>query len=339
MRKQSKHFGRRRPGRLLLSAILAAFLSTGAGISLAQAPEGVKADAKEAQKRDPMDTEGLQPKLSRVLTNYYLKTFTGSENWQGIESVMFVGTLETPKGKFDFSAYKKKPNLSKVVIRSPNDRGRLVFSYDGDEAWQSNSIARDSLNISSMSPEEAKNFMRDATIGGHLLDPLLEGKQIEIAGVVEVDGKTCYEIEVILPDGQRILSAIDIVEYAEIRQVTTNQVNNAEETNYYSDFRVIEGVRFPFVSTMKTAGELVHRVEMSKILVNPGLTKSIFERPADIPPTESASPDSANPQMDGQQQAAPAVNTFGETPFGESAFPDPEAIEAKSVLEDMPLPE
>jgi hypothetical protein len=225
-----------------------------------------------------------------------------------------------------------------VVIRGSNGQGRLVFAYDGQEAWQSNSIGSDSAESGLMPPDEAKNFIRDATIGGHLLDPLLEGKQIEITGVVEVGDKTCYEIEITLPDGQRILSAIDIVEYAERRQITTNQVNNQKEINFYRDFRVIDGVRFPFTNVMKSNGKEMHRVEMIKIRVNPGLTEAIFQRPsAVIAPREEAE-NTEKDFFNGNQQTTPTLNSFGEAPFGGSSFPEPDEFEKEPVIDKALTP-
>ncbi|HKK17813.1 MAG TPA: hypothetical protein VJ952_03945 [Opitutales bacterium] len=291
--------------------------------------------ARQAPNRNPMDTEGLEPKLSRVLENYYRKTFSSPENWEELESVMFVGILQTAQGRFHFTAYKKKPNLAKVIIRNPHGRGRLVFGYDGGEAWQSNSIASDNPRPMLMPPGEAKNFIRDAPIGGHLLDPLKEGKELKISGIVEVDGKNCYEIETTLPDGQRIRSAIDIVEYAERRQITTNQVNAKDESNIYRDFRVIEGVRFPFTSVMRSNGEEVHRVEMLKIRVNPGLTKSIFQRSSEVvsPQSETESATDKESRLE-QAGVPPSPNPFGEVPFGASSFPDPGEIEGVRIFEE-----
>lgn len=278
-------------------------------------------ESEQAPEKDPMDTEGLDPKLARILTNYYKKTFTSQENWDALQSIIFKGTLYLPHGEVQFTAHKKKPNYHKVVMRRAR-RDRFVMGYDGDEAWQLNPADADS-GVTAMPEKEARNFIRDATIGGHLLNPLMEGKQIEVGDVIEVNGRNCFELKVTLPDGQRIRSAIDFVEYAERQQITVNQVNGREERNIYSDFRYIDGVRFPFTYTMISDGKEVHRIEMSEIRINAGLIKSMFEPPRESVPAPE--PEELKQKRSSDPGAgSPSSLPFGESRFGESVFADPE---------------
>lgn len=313
-----------RSHQLLLSAMVFAALIMPSSDLSAQAQAQAQAPAAEpATAHDPMKTEGLDPKLARILRNYYRRTFSNLDNWESLQSVIFEGTLFLPEGKVSFTAHKKKPDLYKVVLRNPQGE-RIVMGYDGDQAWQSN-FGLNKGEIAPMPEAEAKNFIRDASIGGHLLDPMAEGKQIEFLGVIDVDGRQCFELEVTLPDGQRIRSAIDILEYAERQQITTNNVNGQEERFRYSDFRVIGGVRFPFASTMESGGKVVHRVEMQEIRLNVGLIKSMFQ-PASEAHSTQALPEADKPvkRIDPLKQEPNAL-PFGESRFGESLFPDPQA--------------
>ncbi len=287
---------------------------------------------------DPMDTDGLDGRLARVLERYYARTFGGPDNWGKLQSVIFEGTLHLPQGSVRFSAYKRKPDLSKVILHRRHG-GRIVMAYDGNDAWQASPSVSDG-RPTSMEADEAKNFIRDAPIGGHLLYPMMPGKQIKLLGIVKVDERDCLELEVTLPNGQRIRSAIDITEHVERRQITINNVNGKEEHNIYRDFRTIGGVRFPFSSVMESEGEELHRIEMSDIRINAGLFASMFHRSSEgdfaEPEVEADSPSTA---FDAEAEIPGTIDTqdsieipgtteipgasgFGETPFGESAFPD-----------------
>ena len=281
------------------------------------------AAAEIAPAKDPMETKGLDSKLARILKNYYRKTFTDLDNWKALQSIIFEGILYLPEGKVQFTAHKKKPNYYKVVLRSPRGE-RIVMAYDGKEAWQLN-LGPTNSGSTTMPAAEAQNFMRDATIGGPLLDPLMEGKHIELGGLVNVDGRNCYELIVQMPDGQRIRSAIDIIDYAERQQITVNNVNGLEERNIYSEFRVIDGVRFPFASRMESGGKEMHRVEMLEIRLNAGLIKPIFQRASE---SHSVKTKLKSPQPD--SPLLPPLNPAGSVPFGssrfgESVFEEPEA--------------
>lgn len=288
-------------------------------------------DSEAEVQDDPMETEGLDPRPARILTRYYEKTFTGLDNWEKLQSVIFEGVLHLPHGKVPFTAHKKKPDFYKIVLRPPRGE-RVIMAYDGKEAWQLNTAVSDG-GPTPMPEAEAQNFIRDAPIGGHLLDPLAEGKEIEFLGIVKVDGRDCFELEVTLPDGQRIRSAIDIIEHAERRQITTNNVNGEEEQNFYSDFRVIGGVRFPFTSTMKSNGEEKHRVEMRDIRINAGLIEAMFQ-----PSSESGAFEDEldapkqEPELDSGDDSSSAA-PFGGSRFGESIFKDPPASGNDSVFE------
>ena len=277
-----------------------------------------------------METKGLDPKLARVLTNYYRKTFTSLENWEELQSIIFEGILHLPEGKVRFTAHKKKPNYYKIVLRTPQGE-RIIMAYDGNEAWQLNLGPSDS-GPTTMPEAEAQNFIRDATIAGPLLDPLMEGKHIELGALVNVDGRNCYELEVEMPGGQRIRSAIDIIDYAERQQTTVNNVNGLEERNIYSDFRVIDGVRFPFASSMESGGKEMHRVEMLDIRLNAGLIRPMFQRASE---SHSVKTELRSPEQDSllDSPTTPPVSIpFGGSRFGESIFKEPEASENAPVL-------
>lgn len=301
------------------------------------AQEGRDADYRESiLKIDPMDTEGLDQRLAPILNRYYLRTLGGHENWEKVESVRFDGLLHLSNGVVRFTAFKKKPDYCKVVIFT-GPESRIVMAYDGEDAWQINTGVPEA-QPDSMPELEARNFIRDATIGGHLLYPLIEGKKIELNGVVEVGNHTCYRIETTTPNGERIISFLDTSNHAEIRQITVNAVNGLKEQTTFSDFNKIDGVRFPLRSIMESDGVQVHRVEMQNIHLNLGIMPWMFQRPSGIYiPGETAEGEGYDPP---DQTGKPPLNTgFGPQKPGQTAFPDLEADELQSILDDIGKPQ
>lgn len=320
-----KHLLHRRRHVLLLLGMLASLLLPTLGLSAESEEPAVEAPLA----RNPMETEGLDPKLARILRNYYRRTFSSLEQWEQLQSVTFEGLLQLPEGQARFTAHKKKPNLYKVVLHHPLGM-RMVMSYDGEAAWQLNFDGQDRQPVA-MPAAEALNFIRDAPMGGHLLDPLLPGKQIEQGELIQVDGRTCYELIITTPSGQRIRSAIDIIDYAERQQVTVNHVNGLEEKTIYSDFRVIDGMRFPFANRMESGGKEMHRVEMLEIRMNAGLIQSMFQPASETHSVQPEQP-AIEPNRTAQslEKSLPTV-PFGSTRFGESVFQEPEETEARAA--------
>lgn len=285
-----------------------------------------------------MDTTGIDPVLASVLSRYYGKTFGGQENWKTIQSARFVGLLHLPQGSVRFVAYKKKPNLCKVAISTENG-ALVVLAYDGEDAWQLNTAQADPVPID-MDAAEAQNFIRDASMGGHLLYPGEKGKKLQILGTADIDGSACYLIEQILPSGQRVVSAIDVVSMDEKRQTTVNAVNGLEEENHFSDFRTLEQVRFPFASIMRSNGEVVHRVEMLEIRLNLGLMPWMFKRPsgAFFPDDSEGSAFPNDEFFERLKSTTPLKDSFGPETPNPGLFQNIEVDEVKSILEDIGKP-
>ncbi|MGB1128359.1 MAG: hypothetical protein ACPG3X_08355 [Opitutales bacterium] len=288
------------------------------------------------QEHGPMDTSGLDPVVAGILQNYYELNFNGPRNWASVESIRYDGLLHLSQGSVRFIAFKKKPDYSKVVILAGNG-ARVVMSYDGVDAWQLNTLEADA-EPTAMPPAEASNFIRDAAFGGCLLYPRIEGKSFNLLGTIEVNGDPCYELEITLPDGQRIRSALDLDQFAERRQITFNAVSGAEEQNVHYAFRQVEGIRFPVNSAMEVGGEAVHRIEILDIQLNTGATPWMFSRPAGAYlPGRAAPNDSAIGRL------SDVVDPEGGLPFGstgsfgeaETRFPDFSPEEQKSLLDDI----
>ena len=121
------------------------------------------------------------------------------------------------------------------------------MAYDGTDAWQLSSA--DLNGAVAMPPAEARNFIRDATTGEHLLYPTMPGKRIELLGKRQVEGVNCYDIRVILPNEQQIIYAIDAREFTERQRITTNAVSGDLEVTTHVETEMLEGLAIPVEST------------------------------------------------------------------------------------------
>jgi hypothetical protein len=264
--------------RILFLAALLLALRAPLRTLVAAEPTADLAPLSISQRTAPMDTEGLDFGLAHILQSYYKRSFSGAKNWEQVQSLRFDGTLYLPQGSVRFTAFKKKPDLFKLIIFAANG-GRIVMSYDGQDAWQLNTLKPDAQPVD-MPEAEALNFIRDAFTGGHLLYPLQPGKEIELLGVTIFNDERYYELGITLPSGERIRSFLDMTSFAEVRQITLNHVTGDEEVNTYSDFRQIDGVRVPFTTTLTVNGQQMHQSKIERVQVDLGLTAWMFSRPS-----------------------------------------------------------
>lgn len=305
-----------RPRSFRCCARIAAALTLTLTLSLGAA-EPANSYAASIEKLDPFDTTGLDSGVANVLRNYYARNFTDADTWAAVESIRLDGVLHHSLGELPFSAFKKKPNLIRIVL-GVDERHEIIMAYDGVRAWQRNT--RLSALASNMPEDEALNFIRDATTGGHLLYPGIEGKRIELVGTALVRDKRTYELRITLPDGQVIRSFIEMLSYAEIQQITTNNVSGKEEVTQHSNFRMVQGIRIPFANRLTIDGEEVHRSRLDTIKMNQGVTSWMFERPLGVDDGSGAnSPADTNASMEslGTQGSASGSNSFFDIDVGD----------------------
>jgi hypothetical protein len=287
--------------------------------------------ARAGAQQSAMDTYGLDSKLASILGKYYKNNFTSEQEWETLKSIRLEGVLFLNEDEFRFNASKKKPYYSKLTVLTLNG-GSIEMGYDGEDAWQCNTRGTESAFFP-MTEAEVSNFTRDATIGGHLLYPLINGKKIELLGAADVEGSRCYEIQITLPDSQVIRSFLDITDYSQRRIITINQVSSEEEITTNSDFRKIAGIRVPFISVLTIDGKQVHKHHITDVKVNYGVMDWMFGRPISGSPGKvviSANKTPKNTATPGGSTVKKSPNsTFG-TYFGTDSVFDINPLDYKS---------
>lgn len=292
-----------------------------------------------------MDLSGVARGLANVLRNYYEFTFQDVLVWGDVESIRFDGILETANGSVRFTAFKKKPDYAKVVLFLGKE-AKYVMAFDGRDTWRFNTGEPDAAPID-MPEDEARGFIRDATTGGHLLYPRIAGKRIELLEErFELDGKRYYQLQTTLPSGQVIRHFINVINFAEERQVSTNSISGAEETYLYGDFRRINGLRIPFETTVFVDGEKSHETRLYRVRANVGAMPWIFARPSgaylpgDFEETPMMSATRLDELLKKGADSRASIDAALESKIGGSAFEDtPSGFEVDpELLEPTRLP-
>ena len=302
------------------------------------------ADPGAVAQLDPMDLDGVEPRLAYVLRRYYENTLGGAEAWRKVQSVRFEGDLRLPQGTFSFVAYKKKPNYCKVVLSGPKG-GRVVMAYDGQDAWQLNTLQ--SAPPVTMPPEEALNFIRDATIGGHLLEPSAPGKRIELLATQRVGQESCRNVRVTLANEQQVTYALGATSFAERQQTVVNAVSGEVEVTTHAGTQEVDGLLVPMQSTMAVDGEFRHEVRLSSVSVNVGVMSWMFARPAgayipgSVPPPVVSSAEQGGQSRQSEFEARGSeTSAFGEgrsrfEAAAASRFQELDDDARQSILEDL----
>jgi len=213
-------------------------------------------------------------RLERILHRYYEKSVGGTETWNGLTSIIATGQMEQDDGVIMFKTLKKKPNLLKISLQRGSSE--ITLAYDGSTAWEE---LTGSAGPRVMDAERARSFVMNASFGSHLLFPYAEGKKIELIDTVPVEGSICHQIRVTLDAGFQIDYFIDVREFVEVKNVTTDLREGGTRTAVFHAYNREFGVPIPTKIDFYKDGEWERSQKVEEIRVNTGVMPWMFHRP------------------------------------------------------------
>lgn len=113
-----------------------------------------------------------------------------------------------------------------------------------------------------------------------LLDPESYGLKISLIGVEQVYSIDCFVVKIVLPSGLRWQQYYSIktgFKLKEIKELHTQQ-GLFEQESFYSDYRNIDGLKFPF-KIVQNMGVQKLELNVSSIKLNAGISDEVFELP------------------------------------------------------------
>lgn len=209
----------------------------------------------------------------------------GLDAWRKIQTVVFVGHLETSKPGAPFVPFVlqlKRPNKRHFEVRVQEERSVRIF--DGTKGWK---VRPSHGRIPELVPFTADEVSaaRDAPgIDGPLFDSAAKGVAIHFDRLDEVEGRKAYRLSLTLPSGATQHAWIDAksfldVQYDRESHNTTGQT--ATVTVHQRDYKTVSGLQIPH--TIEIGGERgkgAERMVIDRVLLNPPLGDDVFERPS-----------------------------------------------------------
>lgn len=217
-----------------------------------------------------------ETRIEKILKRYYELGLGGLESWEKVESLNFIGKMETKAGELTLSAYQKKPNLIKMTLTEQSRQGNLTLAYDGEVAWKQkgrhNSPER-------MDEIEARRFIHSARFGNYLLYPFAEGKRIRLIDTVPVEGAICHQVRVELDTGYQVDYYLDIRSYLEVKVVNSDLRNGSSNTIIYKDYNRESGLPIARKVQNLENEAWVSTLLVKEVKVNAGVMPWMFHMP------------------------------------------------------------
>ena len=122
-----------------------------------------------------------------------------------------------------------------------------------------------------MKGEELENTLKDISIFPELE---IDSDQISLKGIVSVDGVEAYEIK--WSDNKTFFYAVE--GFLKLQTVETMEIQGQiqSSTTYFSDYKTVEGIRFPHLVRQDMGPQKID-FQVKSIILNEPMPDSLFE--------------------------------------------------------------
>ena len=220
-------------------------------------------------------TQALADLTADQIIDKSIQATGGKAAYDRQKTLVMTGTIEVKMQglKGSIVTYQKDPDKVLVVTTLPG-LGDFKQGYDGKTAW-----AQDRLTgLRKLEGQERAAFIREAN------NSVLKWKtlytSIKVTGKVKVGDRDTYAVKLVPKEGEPSTQYFDVETFLVLRAdvVQKGPQGTMAVQNYLSDYRVVSGVKMPFMTTMKTpVGDMV--LQLTSVKANTPIDDAKFAFP------------------------------------------------------------
>ena len=216
-----------------------------------------------------MDNMGVPDDVSAqdVIDNY-VAAIGGKEKLNGLQDMITKMSASIQGQTLETVIKRKAPDMMAMDMTM---MGMSLMSqkYDGEKGKASQQGQPVPLDEAALAEMEIQATLFPET----RLEEL--GYQLEFKGLEMVEGKKTYAIAMTSPTGNTSTEYFDITNGLKIRSVVANNGQNV--VNDYEDYREVNGIKFPFKTTVSGMMPFPLVMEVKSVEINTGLDTAEFE--------------------------------------------------------------
>ena len=209
----------------------------------------------------------------------YIQARGGVEKIKSVQSVRMSGTMTTGQLEIPIVMLMKRPNLVRMEFEVQGLTG--IRAFDGQNGWALMPFLGNP-DPAAISGQELKEFADQADIDGGLVDYKAKGSTVELLGKDKVEGTDAYKLKLTRKNGDIDTIFLDANTYLQIReqgQHTVQGIVKDFETNI-SDYRDVEGLKFPYAIVSGVRGESTkQKLAIEKVELNIPADPALFKMP------------------------------------------------------------
>lgn len=204
------------------------------------------------------------------IASKYVKAIGGVKAWKSVKSRK--ATISMNMQGMDFPGFILGDNQNRERVELNFQGMKIIQAYDGETAWALS--PPQGITTPTALPEDQAKAMKESTFLDDLIDYKKNGTKISYEGEEEMDGKACYKLKTVLKTGKEELLYIDKSSYLKIASSTV--ANGQTLVSHFSDFKTQDGVTVPTKIEVKSGGQTIQSVTITKIENNVEIKDEMF---------------------------------------------------------------
>lgn len=213
----------------------------------------------------------------------------GLEKLKAIQTIKMTRTVATPFTNVQVIVYKKRPNLLRFEQTPKGQTTAIPRGINAEAAWD---VAAGGKVVTRPEKVAIEGREIDADFDGLLVDWKEKGHTVTLEGTEPYAGSTAYKLKVVTKSGSERNVFIDTKTFMEIGMTGTSllpqvdpktkEFRTQQSSFVYSDFREVNGVKFPYsIDEDRIGGPITQSFATytEKIEVNVPMEDSLFATP------------------------------------------------------------
>lgn len=202
----------------------------------------------------------------------------GRELLGSVQSMKQTGQAAVMGMSVPITIYAKRPDKvrSEVEVQGME----IVNAFDGETAWGINPMA--GAEPQKLPADQVASIKSQASFDGMLFNHGENGYTLAYLGEGEVRGAPAYKLRVTDAAGDSLTLFLDADSFLEVKtekEVTDPQMGQVTVETFFDDYRVVEGMKLPFVIETVVKGQSFQKVTMEEIDLNAEIPDSLFAFP------------------------------------------------------------
>lgn len=202
----------------------------------------------------------------------------GYDKLKSVQSYRVTGKSIFQGMEAPYTLIQKRPNKMHLEISLQGQK--MVQAYDGETAWWIVPFTG-STDPQVMPEQQAKSFINQADIDGHLVDYKDKGHKVELVGKEKMEGTDVYKLKITLNNGDEMHAYLDAEHFLELKYETKveQQGNEVTVETYMSDYKQKYGLVIPHAMETRVGGNTVMQITVETVELNVKPEDALFEMP------------------------------------------------------------